>query len=48
LIVIALFSGWLSTCLTISARRWVKRGNSLLVGSLSYLVMVLFIFVLIR
>ncbi|HQH61173.1 MAG TPA: hypothetical protein PLW38_05385, partial [Candidatus Saccharicenans sp.] len=48
LVVIALFSGWLATCLTVSGRRWVKRGTGLLVSSLSYLVWVLFIFVLLR
>jgi len=48
LIIIALLSGWLATCLTLTARRWTKRGNSLLAGSLSYLAWILIIFILLR
>ncbi|HRD02317.1 MAG TPA: hypothetical protein PLP57_06720 [Candidatus Saccharicenans sp.] len=48
LIVIALLSGWLASCLTVTARRWTKRGYSLITGSLSYLAWVLIIFILLR
>jgi len=48
LIIIALLSGWLATCLTLTARRWTKRGKSLLAGSLSYLAWILIIFILLR
>lgn len=48
LIIIALLSGWLATCLTLTARRWTKRANSLLAGSLSYLAWILIIFILLR